>query len=214
MFSNYLKLAWRNLWKNKLYSFINITGLSVGITCCVLIFLYVQREWSFDRYNKNADRIFRLTEILHLPKEDNARALSSPPMAPVLQANFPEILKSVRISPSSRILSNRDTKIYDTKIIYADSSLFDIFTFPMPEGNPAKALVNPYSIVLTESAEKKYFGNEAALGKTMQLSDSINLTVTGIIKDVPSNSHFSFDAVLSRTTMNQMNKRCDIFYFI
>src|SRR4030095_8241439 len=117
MLRNYLKTAIRNLGKNKLYSFINVTGLSVGITCCVLIFLYVQNELSYDRYNKNADRIYRLTEILHLPKEDNARAVTSPPMAPFIQANIPEIEKAVRINSSSRILSNGETKIFDSKII-------------------------------------------------------------------------------------------------
>lgn len=205
MIKNYFKISLRNFGRNKLYSFINITGLSVGIMCCVLIFGYVQYETSFDRFNKNADRIYRLTEVLHLPKEDNARAVTSPPMATAIQFNFPEVEKAVRINYSVRILSYRETKLYDTKIMYADSTLFDVFTFPMVEGNAAKALVNPYSVVLTESAEKKYFGSEPAFGKVMQLSDTINLTVTGIIKDVPSNSHFTFDCILSHVTINEMN---------
>ena len=205
MFKNYFKTALRNLGKNRLYSFINIAGLSIGIACCVLIFLYVQFQWSYDRFNTNAEHIYRLTEILHLPKEDNARAVTSPPMAPALQSAFPEIEKSVRINNSSRILSYGEVKIYDTRIKYADSTLFDVFTFPMVAGNPQKALVQPYSIVLTESAAKKYFGNERALGAVMKLSDTINLTVTGIIKDIPSNAHFTFDAMLSRTTLNDLS---------
>ncbi|HEY6975961.1 MAG TPA: ABC transporter permease, partial [Chitinophagaceae bacterium] len=201
MFRNYFKTAFRNLQKNRLYSFINITGLAIGIACCMLIFLYIQYELSYDRYHKNADRIYRLTEILHLPKEDNARAVTSPPMAPLLQANLPDVLKTVRINFSGRVLSYRETRLFDAHIIYADSTLFDVFTFPMIQGNPNTALVKPYSIVLTESTAKKYFGNERVLGKTMKLSDTINLTVTGIIKDVPANSHFAFDAVMSRTTI-------------
>src|SRR6266496_861552 len=102
MFKNYFKTAFRNLQRNGLYSFINITGLSIGIAGCMLIFLYIQYELSYDRYNKNADQIYRLTEILHLPKEDNARAVSSPPMAPVLQAKLPVVLKIVRINFSGR----------------------------------------------------------------------------------------------------------------
>ncbi|MEP6596936.1 MAG: ABC transporter permease, partial [Ginsengibacter sp.] len=206
MLKNYFKVVWRNLSKNKLYSFINITGLSVGIACCVLIFLYVQYELSYDTYNVKSREVYRLTEVLHLPDENNARALTSPPMAPVLQANFPEVLKTVRISYSGRYLSYRDKKLPSSQIMYADSTLFDIFTFPMISGDQRKALVNPYSIVLTESMAKKYFGNVPPVGKTMQLSDTIPLTVTGVVKDVPANSHFSFDCILSRTTINALNQ--------
>src|ERR1041385_9524213 len=173
MFRNYLKVVWRNLSKNKLYSFINIAGLSVGIACCVLIFLYVQYELSYDKYNVKAGQIYRLTEVLHLPDGNNERAVTSPPMAPTLQANFPEVLKSVRISYSGRYLSYQNKKIQSSHIMYADSTLFDIFTFPMISGSPQKALVNPYSIVLTESMAKKYFGAVSPLGKVMQLSDTI-----------------------------------------
>ncbi len=206
MIKNYLKVVWRNLWKHKLYSFINLTGLTVGITACILIFLYVQFELSYDRYHKQAKNIYRLTEILHLPKEDRPQAVTSPPMGPAVQENFPEIKKSVRIIQSGRVLSVKEKKLYDTKIIYADSTLFEVFSFPLQKGNENTALDNPYSIVLTESTAKKYFGNEDALGKIMQLSDTINLTVTGIIKDVPANSHFTFDCVLSRNTLSDLNK--------
>ncbi len=206
MLKNYFKTVWRNLQKNKLYSFINITGLSIGIAGCILIFLYIQYEMSYDKFNKNADQVYRLTEILHLPNEDNARAVSSPPMAPLLQAKLPDVLNTVRLSFSGRVLSHNQEKLFDTRIMYADPTLFDVFTFPMIDGNPHVALTNPYSVVLTESAAKKYFGNERALGKTMQLSDTINVTVTGVIKDVPRNAHFTFDAVLSRSTIFQINK--------
>jgi len=205
MIKNYFKIAWRNLTKRKLYSIINVTGLSVGMACCMLIFLYLQYELSFDQYHKQADNIYRLTEMLHLPKEDRPQAVTSPPMAPTLKANFPEIKNTVRLSFSSRILSVKEKKFYDTKIVYADSSLFDIFSFSMLQGNPKNALVQPYSIVLTETAARRYFGNEPPMGKTMKFSDTINLTVTGIIKDIPANSHFIFDAVLSRTTISDMN---------
>src|SRR5215212_6098120 len=163
MIKNYLKVIWRNISKNKLYSFINLTGLTVGITACILIFLYVQFELSYDRYHNQAKNIYRLTEILHLPKEDRPQALTSPTMAPELQQNFPEIKKAVRIISSGRVLSVNQKKLYGTKIIYADSTLFDVFSFPLLKGNEDKALDNPYSIVLTESTAKKYFGNEEAL---------------------------------------------------
>ena len=206
MIKNYLKVVWRNMWKNKLYSSINLLGLTVGITACLLIFLYVQYELSFDKYHSRHENIYRLTEILHLPKEDRLQAVTSPPMAPELQAAFPEIKKAVRIVQSGRVLSIKEKKLYDTKIIYADSTLFDVFSFPLLTGTEKTALKAPYSIVLTESAAKKYFGNEDPMGKVMQLSDTINLTVTGITKDVPANSHFTFDCVLSRTTLSDLNK--------
>jgi len=207
MIKNYLKTAWRNLVKNKFYSTLNIAGLTIGTTSCILIFLYVQFELSYDKYNKQSKNIYRLTELLHLPKEDRPQAVTSPIMAPVFQANFPEIKESVRFINSSRVLAVNQKKIYNTRIVYSDSSLFDVFTFHMVEGQPAKALVNPYSIVLTEGTAKKYFGEEEPLGKTMQLSDTINVTVTGIIKNVPDNSHFTFDCILSASTLYELNNR-------
>ena len=206
MIKNYFKTTWRNLKRNKLYFLINITGLSVGITSCVLIFLYIQYELSYDKYNAKSDQIYRLTEVLHLPGENNARAVTSPPMGPTLQANFPEVLKTVRISYSGRYLSYQDKKIPNSQIMYADSTFFDIFTFNITRGDRQKALVNPYSIILTETMAKKYFGNASPLGKTMRLSDTIPLTVTGVVKDVPANSHFSFDCILSRATINALNQ--------
>jgi putative ABC transport system permease protein len=206
MFRNYLKIAFRNLGRNKLFSFINITGLAFGVTCCVLIFLYVQRELGFDRFNEKADRIYRLTAICFQPKKTEYFAPSSPIMCIKLQAAFPDVRKSVRITPTKRSISYNDRKFFDNKVVYADSSLFDIFTFPMIEGNPKKALSAPYSVVLTRSSAKKYFGTENATGKMMKLSDTINVMVTGIIEDIPDNSHLKFDCALSRSTIADMNK--------
>ncbi|HZY81505.1 MAG TPA: ABC transporter permease [Cyclobacteriaceae bacterium] len=204
MFRNYLKVAIRTFIKSRVFSIINIAGLSIGISTCILISLYVLDELSFDRFHANADRIYRITEMLHLPKENRHQTLTSPPMAPALERNFPEVLKSVRFNFSSRTISYRENKFYDTKILYADSTFFQIFSFPMVEGNPDKALVEPYSVVLTEQAAKKYFGSEDPLNKIMALSDTLSLTVTGVIKDIPANSHIQFDAVMSRSTITHM----------
>ena len=146
MFKNYIKIMWRNLWKNKMYSFINIIGLSIGITCCLLIFLYVQYQLSYDKFNVNANETYRLTEVLHLPTENNARAVTSPPMAPALKANFPEVKDAVRISYSERYISYNNKKIPDTKIMYADSGFFNVFTFSAVEGNLQNALM-PHKII-------------------------------------------------------------------
>ncbi|MCD6065744.1 MAG: FtsX-like permease family protein [Bacteroidetes bacterium] len=206
MLKNYFKIAWRNLWKNKLYSLINISGLSIGIAACVVIFLYVQFEWSYDRHYENTDRIYRLTEILHLPKEDRQQAATSPPMAPTLKRNFPEIEDFTRILFSGRALSFEHKKIADIKIVYADSGMYTVFGGGAIEGNLKRALNKPYSIVLTESLAKKCFGNTHALGKVMQFSDTINLTVTAVVKDVPETSHLTYDCVVSKITSLDMNK--------
>ena len=206
MLKNYVIIAWRNLMHNKLFSFINIAGLAIGIACCALIYLYVQREISFDRFNKKADRIYRITSIIHQPNGINNYALSSSMVAKRIQANFPGVEQITRLEFSKRNISHKDKNFFDTKLAYADSGFFNIFTLPLIEGNPSKALIQPYSIVLTESTAKRYFGTEPAFGKTLQFSDSISLTVTGIMKDVPENSHITFDAILSRTTLTDMNK--------
>lgn len=205
MFKNFWKTAWRNLWKNKLYALINITGLSVGIVCCVFIFSYVQYEQGYDKFNLKAGDIYRLTEVLHLPRETNARALTSPPMAPLVKARFPEVKEAVRLSFSGRHISCNDKKIQDAKIMYADSGFFNVFTFQVREGNLQGTLNKPYSIVLTQTLAEKYFQKGAAVGKTVYLSDTIPLMVTAVIQDVPANAHFSFDCILSRSTISAIN---------
>jgi putative ABC transport system permease protein len=204
MLKNYLIVTLRSLLRNKTFGIINISGLVLGISTCLLIAVYVIDELSFDQFHTKADRIFRLTEILHLPKESRAQVLTSPPMAPALQKNFPEVENTVRLSRSSRLLSYKDKKFFDTRIWYSDSTLLDIFSFPLIKGNPKKALVEPYSIVVTETAAKRYFGDEDPLGKSMALSDTLALTVTGVLKDLPANSHLQFDVLLSRSTMSDM----------
>ncbi|MGZ3884920.1 MAG: ABC transporter permease, partial [Bacteroidia bacterium] len=206
MLKNYLKIAWRNLLNNKFYSFINIAGLSIGIACCVIIYLFVRNELSYDTFNEKADRIFRVTLVLNQPKEVIDAAASSPIVAPKLKSGFPEVNAFVRLKSSKRLLSYNQNKFYDTDTFYADSTFFDVFTYPLLQGDAKRALTAPYSIVLTEAAAKRYFGNENAFGKTMKLSDTISLLVTGIIKDEPRNSHLKFDYLVSRTTINDLAK--------
>jgi putative ABC transport system permease protein len=200
MFTNYLKVAFRSIMKNKVLNFINIAGLALGLSIFLLITLYVFEELSFDAFHLKHDRIFRVTELLHSPSKTLHMAVSSPPIAPALKENFPEILKTVRITSSTRTLSFKGLKLYEAKLIYADSTFFEIFTFPLTRGNPTRALVEPYSVVLTETAARKYFGDTEAFGETMLLSDTVALLVTGIMKDIPANSHIQFDAVISRST--------------
>jgi putative ABC transport system permease protein len=189
-----------------LFSFINIFGLAIGISSCVLIFLYVNHELSYDTFHEKADRIFRVTTWLKQPKKTETFAPTSPIMAASLKENFPEVETIVRLNPSNRSISYKGKTFFETKALYADSGLLGVFSFKLLDGTAKNALTKPYSIVLTESSVKKYFGNEPAYGKLIQFSDSINLLVTGIIQDIPSNSHFSCDCFISRSTMNDMNK--------
>jgi len=206
MLKNYIKIAWRNIIRNKLFSSINIVGLSISIACCSIIYLYVSYELSYDDYNEKGDRLFRLATIGKDPRKTIMFARSSPPVAERIKANFPEVSAFTRFSETQRLISYKDKKLYDTKILYADSALFEMFTLDLLEGDAHKALANPYSIVISESMAKRYFGTEPAFGKMIQFSDSIGLMVTGMIKDIPRNSHFTTDCFISANTRNDLFK--------
>lgn len=206
MFKNYLKIAWRNIIRNKLFSSINIIGLSISIACCSIIYLYVTYELSYDDYNEKGDRLFRLVSKVQEPKKLVEFARTSPPIAERVKANFPEVSAFTRFSESQRLISYKGKKLYDTKILYADSALLEMFSLGLLEGDAHKALANPYSIVITQSMAKRYFGNEEPFGKMMQLADTVNLMVTGIIKDIPRNSHFTTDCFISSVTRNDLFK--------
>ena len=221
MYKNYLKIAWRNLIKKKAYSFINIFGLGLGIGCCFLIFMYVQDELSYDNYHEKGDRIYR---VLHGwegdPKAkapiDSYWVWGNAPVGPALQNDFPEIEKVVQFSGRADILLSVEDKLYqEDGILFMDSTVFDVFSWELVAGDPKTALIAPYSIVLTETTARKYFGDEEALGKTLKGSDAPgranpgDYTVTGIMKELPFNSHFRFNALLSLSTVKK--SRPEIF---
>ncbi len=206
MYKNYIKIAWRNILSNKLFSFINIIGLAIGIACCSIIYLYLNFEMSYDKYHQNSDRIYRVTTILKDPKKADHFAPSSPTMVVRIKTNFPEVSKYFRMNEAKSMIAYGEKKIYDTKVKYADSTFFDFFTFKTIEGQSKNALTNPYTIVLTQSASKKYFGEQKAVGKLLQLGDTVNLTVTAVIEDIPLNTHFNTDAFISRSTLNELKK--------
>jgi putative ABC transport system permease protein len=212
MLKNYFKIAWRNIAKNKLFSAINIAGLSIGIACCAIISLYVNYELSYDNYNEQSANLYRLTTVSFEPDKNAHFAHTAPVIAERIKLNFPEVEDFVRLNSSQRIISYGNVKQFDTRIFYADSGLFNLFSFDLLEGNK-RALSSPYSIVLTESAAKRYFGETNGFGKILKFSDTINLLVTGIIKDIPVNSHFSADCFISRATLSDMNKSNDDWKF-
>src|SRR5688572_7350107 len=199
MFKNLFKIAIRNILRDKTYSFINIFGLTIGITCSMFLLMYILNELSYDRYHKNADNIYRI--ISHIKETDNEFTWSvvQIPMAEELRSNYPEVKNAVRIFGTGKELyKNGDLQFYEDDFAFADSTVFDMFTYEFINGDMATALDNPFSIVLTESIAKKYFSSAAdAFGKSLQNEGKEEFKVTGVIKDVPLNSHLRFDALIS-----------------
>lgn len=201
MLSNYLKIGLRVFTRQKLFSSINTLGLAIGLASSLLIALFVRHELTFDRSFKNADRIFRVAATLHLETGPSVRAVTPPPMAGIIHEEFPEVEKILRIGKSSRPLSYGDKSFPDLTLLTADSTFFELFDYPLAAGDPATALSQPNAVVLTKDVARRYFGTAEALGKQMALSDTITLTVTGIINETTEHSHLHFDALYSRTTI-------------
>ena len=195
MIKNYLKVAWRNLVKNKVFSFINILGLTIGITVCMMIFLFIMNEFSFDKFHKQEKNIYRVMRGYDAAKP-RVPYLSGP-YATALLNDFPsEIKKAVRVMPSNGLVSFGNTSFNEKKLYIADPDFFTLFSFPLVKGDPATALKDPGSVVLSEATAKKYFGKQDPMGKVIEVDKSRQLKVTGIAKNVPSNSHLDFDLVM------------------
>ena len=202
MLKNYLKIALRNMLKHKGYSFINITGLAVGMACCILILLYIQFEFGYDKFHKDADKIFRVAKDFRIKGEPASYGTATPPtLAPIILNDFPEVEHAVRLYGSKGVIKYGEKKFIEEGIFYADASFFNIFTFPFIKGNPETALKYPYSVVLTEETAKRYFNREDPLGKTISFKNTEDFKVTGVIKVVPINSHFKFDILFSLATL-------------
>jgi putative ABC transport system permease protein len=206
---SYVRIGLRNLLKYKGYSFINIAGLAIGLACCILIFVYILTELSFDRYHEYSQHIYRLGTKAIFQENSIIAAVSNTPAGPALVEDFPDILGAVRFRPTSprTVVTYGDRQYYEGGIFYADGSVFEVFTFPMIKGDPKTALKAPYSLVITESIAAKYFGPEGPLGKTVRLENQQDLTVTGVIKNVPRNSHFTFNMLVSFETLYAQNRR-------
>lgn len=198
MLKNYLKVAIRNLWKNKSFSAINIFGLAIGIGTCLLITLYVLDELSFDKFNKNSARIYRANVDLKFGGADQKFAVASAPLAFTMVKDYPQIENAVRFrNYGPAVVKKGNQNIHEQNIIYTDSTIFDVFTIPMIAGNPKKALTEPNSVVISESIANKYFGQTNAVGKQLLFDNKKLYAVTGVIKDIPENSHFHYDFFIS-----------------
>lgn len=222
MLKNYFKTAWRNLWKHKNLSFINIFGLVTGMACSLLIFLFVADELSYDRFHKDADRIYRVVKDFvnsdgsHLPD-----ATTPPALAPEVQQDIPGIEHVTRVFPgwgNNFLVTYKDKHIYTEKLFRVDSSFFDIFTFPFMQGNAKTAFRQVHSVILTETVAKKYFGAENPMGKVLRIDRLGDMMVTGVLKDVPDNAHFHFDFLVPiRTFTNNIDdnwRRYEFYTYI
>jgi putative ABC transport system permease protein len=196
MFKNYLKIAFRNLMKYKAYSFINILGLAIGMACCILILLYVRDELSYDRFHENSDRIFRVTREWF--NQDGTSSLHlghvAPPIAPLMKIDFPDIERVARLTGGGTTLVGYQSKYFEEPgFFFADAEIFDVFTLPFVKGDPKTALSDPNSVVITEEMAAKYFRDEDPLNQVINVDGEADLKVTGVIKNIPHNSHFHFD---------------------
>ncbi len=202
MFRNYLNTAIRHLLRYKGYSAINVLGLAVGITSCILIMLYVQDELSYDQHHEHNDRIYRLVKSDTADGRINESAFTPPSWAPVLAMEYPEIEHFTRLKPPNTrwLVRYGDKRSYEKYFVVADSSVFDIFTIPLVQGNAKTALAEPHAVVVSESMVRKYFGDENPIGKVIAADDKFMFTVTGIMRDLPKNSHFHADFLASFAT--------------
>jgi len=207
MFLNYLKIAYRSLLKYKGYALINLVGLSLGLTAGVLIMMYVLDEVSFDKFHTNKDRLYRVNTSFTTPESGNesANETNGWPIGKVLEKDFPEVEKVLYCRGASFLLINQGDKRIRQNIHFASPEFFSMFSFPLLKGNAEKALNEPYSIVISQEMERKYFPQGDALNKTLIMADTLNMVVTGVMANIPANSHIQADMLISFATYQALD---------
>ncbi len=209
MLKNYFIVAFRSLFRHKGYSFLNITGLAVGMAAFFLIVQYVRFETSYDNFNKHGDRVYRVVTDLVSSTGTLHWASTSPPIAINLKADYPEIESVVRINDNNMPVRKGNTVFQNDRLAFADSTAFSLLDFPLVAGDPNTALKAPRSIVLSQTTAKKYFGNTDPIGQSLTLADSVPIKVTGIMKDIPDNSSLKADMFVSFSTRRICNDSID-----
>jgi len=198
MFKNYLKTALRNLMRNKFYSMINIVGLAIGITACILIMLYVKSEVSYDKFHEKVDRIYRVNLYAVLSDDNINQPVTNPPLANAMQSEIPEVEEAVRITNFAQpVIRHNDDVFNETKWYFTDANFFKVFSASFINGNPGNALGQPNTVVLTETTAKRYFGKENPLGQSITWDKDRDYLITGVIQDFPENSHIKPDFLAS-----------------
>ncbi|MFK7756019.1 MAG: ABC transporter permease, partial [Flavobacteriales bacterium] len=204
MLKNYFKIAFRNLWRRRGFSSLNILGLAIGMTAAFLMLLYVAFELSYDQMHSKSDRIYRVVSDVHTPSETLEIPITTWPAGPGLVQDYAEVSMAVRIARQNLLLTKDEIQFQEENSILADSGFFQMFDFEIVSGNSKTILTAPYSIVLSESTAEKYFGEENPVGKSIEVYDDGRIaTVTGVMKDIPENSHFSPDVLLSFSTLTE-----------
>ena len=207
MFKNHITVAIRTLLRHKVYSFVNISGLAVGIACCMLIMLFVQDELSYDRFHKNADKIYRVLWDARYGDNEWTIPYVSVPISETLKEQFPEVVHSTRLRRESQTIRRESNYVIEKNFYYAESSFFDVFTVPFIAGDPATALNAPNAVILTEQSAQRYFPNRDPMEQTLELNDGKSLQVTGVVKAFPPQSHFHFDFLAPLKTLPIIERR-------
>lgn len=211
MLKNYVKIAFRSLLKNKVYAFLNIFGLTIGITCSFLIYLYVQDELTYDGQHVNADNIYRVACEYYLPNDAGTEkwAVMSDWVGQFFVKDYPEILEAVRFRKNQNVVVEKPESVqkYYENIVFGDSNVFKVFNFPLDIGDESSALKEPYTAVISKATAEKYFGSLDPIGQVLKLPDyDLQLTVTGVLANIPSNSHLKFDFLVSYETLRVTNR--------
>jgi len=201
MFGNYFKSALRNMIKQKWYSLINLAGVTIGITCFILISLYVRYEFSYDRFHENAKNIYRVLVDTRETYMGRSQVTVTPgPLATAMQEEFPEVLKATKMKADGVVMKYKENRLAENRIYYADNAFLEIFDFPLLIGNPETALIEPYCLLITEDMAEKYFGQENPVEKIVNI-DKKNYQITGVLANIPGNTHFRFDFLASFSSL-------------
>jgi len=208
MFKNYFNIALRNLMRHRIFSIINISGLAVGMAACFLIYQYVSFETSYDNFHSKADRIYRVVTDIKTPSETDAVGITTAPIAIYAKKDFPEVEDAVRFSRDEILVRKDDVRFQEKNTVFADSSLFNVFDFTLLQGDKATALKEPASVILSQTAAKKYFGSTNPIGQQLQLTGgAVNAKVTGIMQDIPVNSQIKADMFVSMSSFQKIYGR-------
>jgi len=210
MFRNFILIAFRNIFRHKAFTFINVTGLAIGFAASLLILLWIQDELSFDKFNLKGESIYRVEEDQFYSGERYHVNVTPHPSGPVWKEKIPEIVDQTRINRLPRILFRFGDKVFfESTIVAADSGFFSMFTLPFSSGDPVGALRAPHSIVLSEKLASKYFGTDNPIGKTFTFENKFQFTVTGVMKDIPKNSMFNYDGVIPYSFLREIGAISD-----
>lgn len=205
MFKNYFKIALRNIIQQKIYSFINIAGLAIGLACFILVILYIRYEFNYESHHKKADEVYRVNVVQQHPNGVFKLSHSMVPLGRALAEELPEIEDYARLYDARRTLVKyQDKRFYEDAMVFTDQGIFNLFTIPVVSGHMESALTNKFSVVITESTAKKYFGEQNPVGQTLLIDNEISLVVTAIVKDFPKNTHISADFLVSFDTFYEL----------